>query len=168
MYKNIKENEVKVSDNIQQKIVGFEPKNYSLNELIRICQKNEKELDFNIIEQKDDELPARIITKYGIENWKTDPSRIRNKYEVSNYGRVKLNGEILEIVDNSSGWLVLKDYPTVYVYRLVADAWLTSPDDNGWQVHHINNDGYDNRPENLIYLTAEDHSRIHQLSKKSF
>ena len=56
----------------------------------------------------------------------------------------------------------------LYVYRLVADAWL-----DGYkyykpigQIHHITNDGYDNRPENLIILNTFEHNKIPRDGKK--
>ena len=32
---------------------------------------------------------------------------------------------------------------------------------DGSVIHHIDNNGYDNRPENLIWLTEEEHNQIH-------
>ena len=48
-----------------------------------------------------------------------------------------------------------------YVYQMVADAWLAEEYKSGMQVHHITKDGYDNRPENLIIVSKEDHHNIH-------
>ena len=92
------------------------------------------------------------------------------KYSISNLGNVEIlednkkeyvPANIINNADKGNGWLVLEKHPSVYVYQLVAETWLKKPDySKGWQVHHINNDGYDNRPENLIYLKAEVHRQL--------
>lgn len=53
-----------------------------------------------------------------------------------------------------------------YVYQMVADAWLKGYTYNPYnktnkQIHHITNDGYDNRPENLIILDNYTHRELH-------
>ena len=96
----------------------------------------------------------------------------------SNFGRIKVRGRLVQLCDTvyknkrkllqpvvdmdtpGAGWLELMSRPGVYVYRLVADAWLVRPERGRWAVHHISNDGYDNRPENLIYLPRP-HNAIH-------
>jgi hypothetical protein len=90
-----------------------------------------------------------------------------NAIEVSNLGRMKINNEIVEQWDddaNGKGWLYVKiktiAYPK-YVYRFVAETWCQCPDDTqGWEVHHISNNGYDNRPDNLIWIKREAHGKI--------
>lgn len=104
-----------------------------------------------------------------------------SKYEISNLGRVKYLGKIVpqknEIKDGKEhiGYLVLDKkafqdkYPDtssnftqeIYVYTLVAFAFLGKIEGDGYHVHHITNDGYDNSTENLILLTAEEHSFVH-------
>lgn len=97
----------------------------------------------------------------------------------SNMGRIMWNGRILHLREKNcpnadltrdlfinllhnnhvSGYLfadgLSKD---VFVHQLVALAWLAPRNINGTiHVHHISNDGYDNRPENLILLTETEH-----------
>jgi len=133
-----------------------------------------------IIEQKSNKIkfedlcnkkkyPYEIMDE-NIENekWQFDIERTKNRFLVSNKGRIKnSDGKILEQIDSpdyGKGWLVLKDFPTVLVYKLVADAWLKYPDKgNGWHIHHIDNDGYNNCPENLIYVSSDEHYKIHHL-----
>lgn len=101
--------------------------------------------------------------------------------EVSNFGRVKITDTtgtyIAQQVEknypdealnkgmlgrNGIGWLIIKKYRGLNVYRLVAETWLEKLNNHndGWHVHHITNDGYDNRPENLIWMSNEDHNKI--------
>lgn len=49
------------------------------------------------------------------------------------------------------------------VYQMVADAWLKGYtfDKTNKHIHHITNDGYDNRPENLIILDDYTHRELH-------
>jgi hypothetical protein len=95
---------------------------------------------------------------------------------VSNLGRIKTGDEIIEQWDddkNGKGYLYIKigrivDYPK-YVYRFVAETWCKKPynpnNSARWCVHHISNNGYDNRPENLIWVKENDHTqKIHKRS----
>ena len=58
---------------------------------------------------------------------------------------------------------VRHEYFGPYVYQMVADAWLEDYiyDETEGHIHHITNDGYDNRPENLILVSATEHKKIH-------
>ena len=53
------------------------------------------------------------------------------------------------------------EYFGLRVYQMVADAWLADKYEPGMEIHHITNDGYDNRPENLILVSATEHKKIH-------
>ena len=89
------------------------------------------------------------------------------KIEVSNYGRIKINGIIEKQLEEKEGWFYIKiknrDYP---VYRFVAEVWCECPfeDASGWQVHHISNDGNNNTPENLIWIKYASHNFIPKYS----
>jgi hypothetical protein len=109
-------------------------------------------------------LPGEVFRKYS-EN---------ELINVSNLGRIKIGNEIIEQwEDDEKG----KDYLYVkishiidnekYVYRLVAKTWCKKPYNPGnstkWHVHHISNNGYDNRPSNLIWVKGNDHlNKIHK------
>ena len=97
--------------------------------------------------------------------------------EVSNLGRVKYGDCILEQYDpQNNGYLFVdikskrKTIPEK-VYRLVAETWLERPYFKGLSkenkslryntVHHISNNGYDNRIENLMWVTVWQHAMIH-------
>ena len=88
--------------------------------------------------------------------------------KVSDLGRVKVTyddnkEEILHQSDDIEiGYLRLPKFPGFgNVYRLVAETWLTKDNDKRNIVHHIDNDGYNNKAENLIWVTAEEHAKIH-------
>jgi len=89
--------------------------------------------------------------------------------DVSNLGRVRvtyINNNLKEILHQSDdieiGYLRLPKFPGFgNVYRLVAETWLKKDDDKRNIVHHIDNDGYNNRVKNLIWVTAKEHAKIH-------
>ena len=52
------------------------------------------------------------------------------------------------------------------VYRFIAAAFYPNyckvyEEKQEYDVHHINNNGYDCRPDNLILLTPREHSKAH-------
>ena len=61
--------------------------------------------------------------------------------------------------------LILTGSCAYFVYKFIALAFLGESE--GKEIHHINNNGYDSRPENLIYLTSPDHSRVHDKKIKN-
>jgi hypothetical protein len=101
----------------------------------------------------------------------------KRNVEVSNLGRVKYGDCILEQYDPQNNGYLFVDIKTekkttpVKVYRLVAETWLEIPDLKGLPkvhkcfryntVHHISNNGYDNRIENLMWVTEWQHAMIH-------
>lgn len=83
---------------------------------------------------------------------------------VSNYGRVKYNNLIVEPYIVGTFLHCTKvyspDFGDHYVYNLVKEAFDPIPNRSNFQIHHINNNALDNRPENLIYVTEEEHRKI--------
>lgn len=99
----------------------------------------------------------------------------------SNKGRIKINEKIVETyheerIQGDLSPVLLEDKKTrnkvgrlvpdglnVCVYNLVAAAWLKGYiyGTTKGHIHHITNDGYDNRPENLILVSDDEHSQIH-------
>jgi hypothetical protein len=150
--------EIKMAEIIQHTI------NYTLDELKKMVKPSSYEYVnvYNGIPvhkiMEIEPLPGEVFRKYP-----------KNEIiEVSNLGRIKIENRIVEQWDDDSngrGWLYVKigkiiDYPR-YVYRFVAETWCQCPDDLlGWQVHHITNNGYDNRPENLIWIKENLHKQI--------
>ena len=162
-------------------VKGYNNIKYSLDELKRLCPEchTKKEID------ADENLKAEIIQRKSYhskiynnpslsdlpdEVWK-DLSDINgfSKYSVSNKGRVRFKGELISQDDEKGkyGYIVLDPKNTknvshyVYVYTLVAYAFLGKKPNDGKHVHHIDNNGYDCRPENLILLDAVQHSYVH-------
>jgi hypothetical protein len=90
--------------------------------------------------------------------------------KVSNMGRVMFKNEILpqkkeseEKYDYLS--VTVPGYSNfIYVYKLVAETFLLkdNPDREKYKIiHHISNNGFDNRVINLLYVTKEQHDKIH-------
>lgn len=54
----------------------------------------------------------------------------------------------------------------MYLNRLVADAFVPNEYEDGTlenkEAHHINRDRKDNRPQNLVWLSSEDHDMLHK------
>jgi hypothetical protein len=79
-------------------------------------------------------------------------------YEVSNLGRVRRNGRILNGTFTGKGqqiWLSCPGYKTrAYIHRLVAEAFL-GPCPSRGEVIHKNNDLFDNGVENLRWRTPD-------------
>jgi len=97
--------------------------------------------------------------------------------EVSNLGRVKQGDCILEQYDPKNNGYLFVDIKSTSetfskkVYRLVAETWLGRNDFRDFSeaikssryntVHHISNNGYDNRIKNLMWVTEWQHAMIH-------
>ena len=95
------------------------------------------------------------------------------KLEISNYGRIKINNEfkIPEIEKNTFKHglkiYINKDWSKKSIHRLVKETFdpIFEMDkrEGGfmkYEVHHLNNNGNDNRLENLLWVTREDHKKI--------
>ena len=107
-----------------------------------------------------------------IQEWFYAYYNIKNlSYEVSNLGRIRIGKEYLLQDDKEGyhGYLVIskenveknplvKNH-SVEIYKFISAAFLGSPADK--QIHHIDNNGYDCRPENLILLSPRQHSKAH-------
>lgn len=134
---------------------------------IQIKQKFEK--IYNCMEE---EIPSSILKDvYGdipVEKWESDP--INKDYMVSNLGRIRYKnlGKLIKQDDsNYDGYLkmtetsdgnIAKNVSTP-VYRFIAETFYG--DTTGKEIHHIDNNGYDNRPINIVPLTTRQHSKAH-------
>lgn len=130
--------------------------------------------DYEKIENKDElrkNYGSQILIEENLDGeiWKKFPKN--PKYLVSNKGRIKYDGKIQpqthEINPGTGepkwGYLVLEDknLRQDYIYNFVAFTFLGKIEGDGYHVHHITNDGYDNSVENLVLLTATEHSLVH-------
>jgi hypothetical protein len=88
--------------------------------------------------------------------------------ETSNLGRIKVDKKIVPqyVPDDDENLYV--NFPGIRtkrrekVYRLVARTWCENPNIDFYnQVHHISNNWYDNRKENLLWVTETQHAKIH-------
>lgn len=114
------------------------------------------------------------------ENWKPHPTY--SGVEISDLGRVKIDGKIekltevtrsraenlpitAEILEKRSdiGYVGVRvNGEWKLVYELVAETFLGKRPE-GTVIHHKTNDGYDNRPSNLMYVPSDDHlPKIHR------
>lgn len=75
-------------------------------------------------------------------------------YEVSNFGRVKINGEIVE-PHLHDRYLQIGSFN---IHRAVAELFVPNPE-NKPCVDHINTDRYDNRACNLRWVTQAENNR---------
>lgn len=166
-----------MDNNFEQIILYDMPiKNYySLDQL------NEKIIPTSETVKKYEKIPRedrfyRDTKENEDEKWKLCPERI--EIEVSNFGRIKIDGKIWaqkeENYTNRKWYLKLDNISKVpreyieylktfrYTYNLVATIWLARyiEDESVWDVHHITNEGYDNRPENLIWMKRHDHNKV--------
>ena len=136
---------------------------------------------------KEEYIPLAVIKEvYDIDDsfkeiWKKVSLKTAVPYCVSNLGRIakivkEENGNILEKeillqkdIKNKKGYLFISyendkekndcfNHST-YVYEFISNAFLG--DKGNKRVHHIDNSGYDCRPENLILLTKDEHSKAH-------
>ena len=91
-------------------------------------------------------------------------------YFVSNYGRIKslykYEAILLKPTITTSGYerLQIKQDGIInnkFVHRLVAAAFLPAPDHIDWQLHHKDFNKRNNYAENLIWLSAADHTKLH-------
>ena len=101
------------------------------------------------------------------EVWKEYKADKFDGLEVSSYGRVRHNKKIVPQKDSEAqgkavGYLVLDnaELPKELVYKMVAESFLETPPSEGYAIHHITNNGYDNSVGNLIYLTKEQHKQL--------
>ena len=106
------------------------------------------------------------------EEWRDLPGY--SHYSISNMGRVKYDNAIVQQDDaEKTGYLKLdvdkklKVDHSVNVYTLVAKVFLGKKEGDGYDVHHIDNNGYDNSPENLILLTRTQHNAVYRDEKLS-
>lgn len=103
------------------------------------------------------------------EVWK--PIEGHKGYLISDHGRA-MNarvGRILRPCETSSGYLYIRcNGKNICVHIAVADAFVPKPETEGKRliVHHVNGNRHDNRAENLLWLSDENHLKIHGVKER--
>lgn len=90
-------------------------------------------------------------------------------YLVSNYGRVYSirNDRVLKPNTHTGGYLDVRlkrksgGFQHVILSRLIANMFVPNPE-NKPIVHHIDGDIKNNKADNLMWVTAEEHKEIHR------
>lgn len=167
-----------------KEVTGYNNRKYSLYELSLSAnnyQGNHNSAYRELIQKKyskiynceSETIPANLLEEvYGLsesfkEIWREVPDN--KKYTVSNLGRIRLNGVLVHQDDNNfNGYLKMtktvegkdSDNRSENIYIFVAKAFFSNYKE-GMHVHHINNNGYDCRPENLILLEKDQHLKVH-------
>lgn len=180
-----KSNYPQLDEGLDEKVFGYKGIEYSLYELRNSannfrtddakCYRNIAKVKYSKIYNCESEtIPANLLEEvYGLsesfkEIWRKVPDN--KKYTVSNLGRIKLNGILVHQDDeNFNGYLKMtkttegkdSDNRSENIYIFVAKAFFSLEELHGKCIHHINNKGYDCRPENLILLTPPQHSKVH-------
>lgn len=103
---------------------------------------------------------------YG-ECWKAIAGH--SEYLISNFGRVystKHKKILKPYICTSYGYLLVKlgsayKFKNYKLHRLVAETFVDNPD-NKSVVHHKDGNPKNNRADNLMWVTAEEHINIHR------
>jgi hypothetical protein len=140
--------------------------NLTIDELAKILSKSYKPFDINsipvFVHMGDNPLPGEIFKRHP-----------EIPVEASNLGRIRFNGKILlqrpdEKKSVPYGYLWV-EIPNVskyqLVYRLVAETWCEISNLDYNMVHHISNNGTDNRSKNLVQVALEEYTRIKNQQK---
>lgn len=162
-------------------VKGYAGKTYTIKELREHAKKYSYGKD--IVRKKDFESIYNNPSKDNLngEVWVRLSQKGWNRYLVSNKGRVKLQNnleepilltQVDELDKNANphfGYLVFdpNQLPRIiqhnyHVWRIIAMAFLGLNEGDQLVVHHIDNNGYNCQPENLILVSKEEHASIHQ------
>jgi hypothetical protein len=135
-------------EELQLKLLSYNnPKRWEDHEVYKFTDKNKKI-------SADEEI--RVLQK--------NYTRVGSINEVSNYGRVWVDGNI-EIKKGDHEYIVEKNGYSDKIHRLVALIYCPLTYCNGpfWKrpVHHIDDNGFNNHYSNLLWVTYGQHATIH-------
>ena len=83
------------------------------------------------------------------EIWKIYKVTRKGTWEISTYGNVKYNGILYNINKNVKGYLKAGNY---HIHRMVAETFIPNPDNKRY-VDHIDTNKFNNRVDNLHWVT---------------
>lgn len=180
-----------LDEGLENKVIGYNNISYSLYELRNSANnyltydpvKYRKEIIrkySKIYNCREQIVPLNLLEEvYGldcnfVEKWVQVPDWFytmykvaSNNYQVSNLGRIKINDTILLQEAYKDGYLVISNKNNISgigdnskeIFYFISAAFFGKS--NGKVIHHINNNGYDCRPDNLILLEPREHSQVH-------
>lgn len=109
------------------------------------------------------------------EEWR-EVEDTNGEYFISNLGRLKsLKGykaKVLSPTTTKSGYersaIHINGYKrSIFIHRLVAQAFLPMPKSLDYHIHHIDFDKSNNKASNLKWLSIEDHIKIHEEKERN-
>jgi len=102
--------------------------------------------------------------KMNKELWKT----VDAKFEISNCGRVKKNGQILELKQKGCYQYICTNGKFLGIHCLVYSMFAGDTiDTSKFVIHHKDENPYNNRLDNLQKMTKFDHKRLHNTGNKN-
>ena len=106
-----------------------------------------------------------------MEKWK-DIIGYEGYYQISSFGNVKnvQTNKILIGDTNNAGYKRVTLYKPVkkrfFIHRLVAAAFLPTPAQIDYVLHHIDNQKTNNNKDNLVWLSVQQHNKVHAKQRK--
>lgn len=93
-----------------------------------------------------------------------DFRKFNEQYEVSNLGNVKKDGQLIKPCSGKKYDYVTYKGKMLRIHEMVGKCFpeICGENDSRLHLHHINGNSKDNRAENLIRITPEDHKKLHQ------
>lgn len=91
----------------------------------------------------------------------SDNKEISLKQDFCGYYVARLN--TIENKTNKNGFISHR-HKNIYVHKLICASFHARYRKKGLEVHHVNRNKLDNRSKNLIYLTHEEHLKLHNKS----
>ena len=160
-------NDGKVYNNITKKYLKLDKYNYRLMTKQGIAKKITLKELYKIVYNK--VYCNDNIESLENEEWR-EIAETKGNYYASNYGRIKsycgYNAIILKATTTTRGYarvpIVINGISyNKFIHRLVASCFLEPPKDIDYQLHHIDGNGLNNKASNLIWLSIEQHYKIH-------